>query len=215
MIDQLPIFPDRDIQQKAGAARTIEWPCAGMEEWSFKETADGWVFQPQVLFAPNKSYLVDDQLKAKLAADIRLMWRINTVSIVLGAFIATGLFYNERPLGEWLAVAALGLLVGLSACAYAAFMIRWRVAGLVPSGEQITPSDLIKTEARISSTQGLAICALLNVVGFATCVYEFATSARFEVWSLVGAAIFLGLAVVCTAIFVLKRRMEHAGPPRA
>src|SRR5262249_43482993 len=160
-------------------------------------------------FAPQKTYQVDDQLKTKLAGDIRLMWRINTVSIMLGAFIATGLFYNERPLIEWAAVASLGLLIGLLACAYAAFMIRWRVAGLVPSGEQIPTSDQFKTEARISTPLSLAISASVGVMGFATCVYELVASARFEMWLLVGAVLWLGLAVVCAGLYVLKRRMER------
>lgn len=181
-----------------------------MEDGSFKQTAEGWVFQPLVLFAPTETYLIDDQLKTRLAADIRLMWRINTVAIFVGTFIATGLFYGGRPFIEWLAVGAIGVLVGLTACAYAALQIRRRVSGMTPINATITPGDVIKTEASNSTYWSLIIGILLSALGFVNSAYELATG--FNLWPLLGAIAWLVLMVFCVVLFVIKRRGLRKNP---
>lgn len=189
-----------------------------LEEISFKQTPDGWIFQAPSLLTPfghGTHYLVSDAQKEAIAARLRRIWVWTLVLIVVLAAPAGAIMNNDLriPLLEGAVAKALvyGGLVVLLACG----MVLWQVlavrpllAGARPTTERISLADRFRRQAAVTSTAHAIFTTVTLSVLFAFAIMSLiAAESRMELlgWGLCG-AVLGGLAFYSWAVLVLKLR---------
>jgi hypothetical protein len=200
----------------APAARARRWqsPFAGMEELSFKRISDGWVFQAPNpwLIGPRQSYLLNDAQKLEVAAQLRRMWTIVLVTIIVLVAIGLPLWSSfvgdSHPLAMLGASTLFGAVAGFMVNAYTVRRMRPMIIGTEPTIQRITQREAILSQARIFSRARITFFGMLSAALLALTV----TNAAVGGWNtldVIGVLLFGMMTIYWLALLIVKHRAER------
>ena len=193
------------------------FPFDGMEEMSFKRVPEGWVYRvPNPwLLGRSRYYLVSEKQKSEIAGHHRRMWLFLLLGITVIAAVGAPLTlagFDEQQVVLSLATAALlGLIVGFVANAWLYRTIRPVIAGLPPTTQRITQSEVLNTQIAVFSRGYLLFFGSLSLLLFALIALQpLLTSAGWDTRSLFGALLFGAGTIYWFALYIAKRRQSVA-----
>jgi len=195
---------------------TSRWwfPFDRMAEASFRRVPEGWVY-----FAPSpwlvgckRSYLLQEEQKAALAAKLRRIFRLLFVAIIGVLGVAMPLAFPAEQYGPFtrLAVASLaGLMLGSAFNAYVCRTIRPLIAGLQPTTYRITRGDVFQAQLAVFSRGHILFFGLATLALFAlTALPPLITAARWDPLSICGALLFGAGTLYWLALYIAKGRQS-------
>jgi hypothetical protein len=193
----------------------------GLEEAQFKRVPEGWLFTTASpwIFAPRRTYMVNDAQKPALAERVRRGRYLRLVVILLlMALMAVGIIMNPAVLMLVKTFSLTGAIVfasfvvltvtAITVCDY--LNVRPLIGDLPRSSREIGHADMMQSQAQAMSAPAIAIFASLFVVATAGKTYEALTSASGNWMAAVAAACFAPFALAFISMLVVKLRNRHA-----
>jgi hypothetical protein len=191
------------------------FPFRGMEQIAFKRVPEGYVYQAPNpwLFGRGRYYVVNEAQQAELSACHRQMWRHLFWAIVIGAGVALPFAaprFEEHSVVTLGISVLIGLVIGFAVNLHLAGKVRPLLAGLTPTAERITQSDIFKTQVAVFSRGHVIFFALLSLALFVLTILPPLTGARWDFTALIGAPLFGLGAIYWLALYVAKRNRSAA-----
>jgi hypothetical protein len=195
------------------------FPFDGMEEMSFKRVPEGWVYRAPNpwLFGRGRFYLLNEKQRSEVAGCHRRMWLFLLLAIL--AIAAAGVpmtlsgFDDQNAVAPLAATMAVGFVVGFIANASLYRRIKPIIAGLPPTTQRITQSEVLNTQIAVFSCGYMLFFGLLSLALFALIALQpLLTSAGWDVRSLCGALLFGAGTIYWFALYIAKRRQPMARP---
>jgi hypothetical protein len=206
------------VRRKEADMSSRWWfPFDGMEEMSFKRVPEGWVYRAPNpwLFGRGRYYLLNEKQKSEVAGHHRRMWLFLLLAILVmsaaGVPMTLGGFDDQHAVATLATAALLGLLAGFIANACLYRTIRPLIAGLPPTTQRITQSDVLNTQIAVFSRGYMLFFGSLSLALFALIALQpLLTSAGWDARSLCGALLFGAGTIYWFALYIAKRRQPVA-----
>lgn len=146
---------------------------AGLEAVHFKETPEGWLFttaNPWV-FAPSRTYLVNNEQKESLGARIRLARALRLVFVLpwilllIAVYVAYPSLARTNSIASWATFGAfcLSMEIIFKLCDY--LVVRGLLRGVPRSAQKVRPTEMLRIQGQAMSVRALAIFTSIFTAG--------------------------------------------------
>jgi len=191
-------------------------PFDGMEKTAFKQVPQGWIFgvpNPWLL-GRRRYYLLNEERKTQVAAELRRMWSFQFFAIVIATALAVPLtmpWLDGRPASTLVVAVLMGLAIGFSFNWYLCRKLRPIIGDFAPTDQRITMGEGFGIQVRAFSIRHIVFYGLLSLALFAlSALRPVLLSSPWDLYAVGGAILFGGSTIYWLALYLAKRRRQPA-----
>jgi hypothetical protein len=187
-----------------------------MEKTAFKQVPQGWIFgvPNRWLLGRRRYYLLNDEQKSQVAAELRRMWSFQFFAIVVATALAVPMtmpWLSGRPTITLVVAVLMGLAIGFACNWHFCRKVSPIIAGLAPTTQRITMGEGFGIQVSAFSSRHIVFYGLLSLALFAlSALRPLLLSSPWDLYAVGGAILFGGCTIYWLALYLAKRRQQPA-----